>query len=40
MTGYANSEQILDRPSDVPLIIKPFADADLAESIRKSSGYH
>lgn len=37
VTGYASSEQILDRPSDVPLISKPFADADLAESIRKTA---
>jgi CheY-like chemotaxis protein len=34
VTGYADSEQTVDRPADVPLISKPFMDSDLAESIR------
>ena len=37
VTGYADLEKIVDRPSDVPLLTKPFLDSDLAESIRATS---
>jgi CheY-like chemotaxis protein len=33
ITGYADAEQIADRPADVPLLGKPFRDKDLLESI-------
>ena len=37
VTGYADLEKIADRPSDVPLLTKPFLDSDLAESIRATT---
>jgi CheY-like chemotaxis protein len=37
VTGYADLEKIADRPSDVPLLTKPFLDSDLAERIRSTS---
>ena len=37
VTGYADLENIVDRPPDVPLLTKPFLDSDLAESIRAAS---
>jgi signal transduction histidine kinase/two-component SAPR family response regulator len=37
VTGYADLEKIADRPSDVPLLTKPFLDSDLAERIRATS---
>ncbi|UVK57392.1 response regulator (plasmid) [Mesorhizobium sp. AR02] len=33
ITGYADAEEIADRPADVPLLGKPFRDKDLLESI-------
>ncbi|WP_244571072.1 response regulator [Mesorhizobium carmichaelinearum] len=33
ITGYADAEEIADRPTDVPLLGKPFRDKDLLESI-------
>ena len=33
ITGYANAEDIADRPADVPLLGKPFRDKDLLDSI-------
>ena len=33
ITGYADAEDIADRPADVPLLAKPFRDKDLVESI-------
>lgn len=37
VTGYADAQSIVDRPSDVPLLSKPFMDSDLAEIIRVTS---
>jgi PAS domain S-box-containing protein len=37
VTGYADAERVVERPSDVPLLSKPFLDSDLAESIRATS---
>jgi hypothetical protein len=31
--GYADTEDIADRPADVPLLGKPFRDKDLLDSI-------
>ncbi|TGQ63529.1 MAG: response regulator [Mesorhizobium sp.] len=33
ITGYADADAIADRPSDVPLLNKPFREKDLIESI-------
>jgi signal transduction histidine kinase len=33
ITGYADSGVIKDRPVDVPVLVKPFSDADLADQI-------
>jgi len=33
ITGYADQEDIADRPADVPLLGKPFRDKDLLDSI-------
>ncbi|WP_244604361.1 MULTISPECIES: response regulator [Mesorhizobium] len=33
ITGYADADSIADRPSDVPLLNKPFREKDLIESI-------
>ncbi|MBB6410666.1 response regulator [Mesorhizobium sangaii] len=33
ITGYADASAIADRPSDVPLLSKPFRKKDLIESI-------
>lgn len=33
ITGYADAEEIADRPTDVPLLGKPFRDKDLLDSI-------
>ncbi|AZO45633.1 hypothetical protein EJ076_33405 [Mesorhizobium sp. M7D.F.Ca.US.005.01.1.1] len=33
ITGYADAEEIADRPTDVPLLAKPFRDKDLLDSI-------
>jgi signal transduction histidine kinase len=33
ITGYADAEDIADRPADVPLLSKPFRDKDLLDSI-------
>jgi len=33
ITGYADAEDIADRPADVPLLGKPFRDKDLLDSI-------
>jgi CheY-like chemotaxis protein len=41
ITGYADSGVIKDRPVDVPVLVKPFSDADLADQIiaaRRSPG--
>jgi signal transduction histidine kinase/DNA-binding response OmpR family regulator len=33
ITGYADADAIADRPSDVPLLSKPFVEGDLLKSI-------
>ena len=33
ITGYADAEDIADRPAGVPLLGKPFRDKDLLDSI-------
>jgi signal transduction histidine kinase/DNA-binding response OmpR family regulator len=33
ITGYADSAAIEDRPANVPLLVKPFSDAELADRI-------
>ena len=33
ITGYADANDIADRPADVPLLGKPFRDNDLLDSI-------
>ncbi|TPJ79042.1 response regulator [Mesorhizobium sp. B2-6-2] len=37
ITGYADAEAISNRPSDVPLVNKPFREKDLIESILRVS---
>ena len=34
LSGYADLNEIGDRPGDVPLISKPFADSELLDTIR------
>ena len=35
-SGYADLNEIGDRPADVPLISKPFADSELLSAIRET----
>lgn len=39
ITGYADADAIADRPSDVPLLNKPFREKDLIESIFHAIAY-
>jgi DNA-binding NtrC family response regulator len=38
ITGFADAKAIGDRPSDVPLLLKPFSGAALVDSINAAAG--
>ena len=33
ITGYADAAAIIDRPTDVPMLSKPFVEGELIENI-------